>query len=79
MERISMKLTLKIALVISLFCSTALAEGEMGNGGFAGEMGNGGKTCTENCLAGSQTDTTTINDKGDILTFVKDFLTKIFG
>lgn len=82
MEKTTMKLTLKIALMISLFCTTAFA-GEMGNGGFAdgntdnvcGDMGNGGK-----CLV---SDTTDVNDKDvkddDILDFVRNFLSKILG
>jgi hypothetical protein len=50
-----MKLTIKILLVICLFCSVALADGEMGSGGKTcppqttcldsdGEMGSGGKS-----------------------------------
>lgn len=77
-----MKLTLKIALIISLFCATAFA-GDMGNGGFAdgstgnlcGDMGNGGKCLTS--------DTIDDNDKNvkhdDILDFVRSFLSKILG
>jgi hypothetical protein len=74
-EKISMKSTIKFALVIVLFCSTAFADGE---------MSNGGKTCTTNCFVGGQTNTTVINDnnvdksENYLLTFVKDFLNEIF-
>ena len=79
MENISMKSTIKFALVIALFCSTAFAEGE---------MGTGGRSCPQNaqtCFAGNPTDMPTDSDKNQkdledsFLVFVKDFLTKIFG
>ena len=49
-----MKSTIRIALILALFCATAFADGEMGHGGFTyeGEMGTGGKTCTQNCATG---------------------------
>ncbi len=70
-----MKLTIKFALVIALFCSTAFADGE---------MTSGGRTCTTNCFADGQTNTTIISDnnvdksENYLLTFVKDFLNGIF-
>ena len=55
-----MKTATKILLVLALFCGTAFADGDMGNGGLwtgdgsttasatdGGDMGNGGKTCPE--------------------------------
>ena len=77
MEKTTMKLTIKIALVISLFCATAFA-GDQGNGGFCGDQGNGG-------FAGNQTSTKTIDAKDqkelkiDLLNFVRDFLAEFFG
>jgi hypothetical protein len=77
MEKIIMKLTIKVALVISLFCATAFA-GEQGNGGFCGEQGNGG-------IANNPTSTKTIEAKDqkdpqdEILVFVRDFLARFFG
>ena len=75
-----MKVTLKVALVISLFCTTAFADGE---------MTSGGKTCSENCLADRQASTTIIANRdedksendyaNDLLTFVSDFLADIFS
>lgn len=80
-----MKLTIKIALVISLFCSVAFAEGDMTSGGFAeGDMTSGGKTCTANCLVDNQTNPTIFSDKdlngseSYLLIIVKDFLSGIF-
>ncbi|MBC7899621.1 MAG: hypothetical protein H7070_06160 [Saprospiraceae bacterium] len=80
-----MKNTMKIFLVIALFCSTSFAEGDMGNGGLwsgdettnslEGDMGNGGKTCPQGqtCLVGS-------NDSDDsILKSIKDYLASIIG
>jgi len=38
-----MKSTMKLFLLIALFCGTVVADGEMGGGGLApGEMGGGG-------------------------------------
>ncbi len=71
-----MKLTIKFALVIALFCSTAFAEGE---------MGTGGKTCPQGqtCLVSSPTITVEDKNQNDsedsFLVFVKDFLAGIFG
>lgn len=47
-----MKATLKIVLTLTIFCSVAFAEGDMGTGGltFEGDMGTGGKTCTQRCV-----------------------------
>lgn len=70
-----MKSTIKFALVIALFCSTAFADGE---------MSNGGRTCTTNCFAGGQPTTIVITDnnmdksENYLFAFVKDFLNEIF-
>ena len=55
-----MKMATRIVLILALFCGTAFADGDMGNGGLTsgdgtvttsstdgGDMGNGGKTCPE--------------------------------
>ena len=77
-----MKSTLKIFLVIALFSSITLADGNMGTGGFMedGNMGTGGKTCTQNCLSIDQTDRNS-NDQqtNDFFGYVQDFLAKILG
>lgn len=72
-----MKLTLKIALVISLFCGTALADGD---------MGAGGKSCEQGCLAdgGQNTEILAVNtgqdqQPGGLFFFIKDYLESIFG
>lgn len=73
-----MKLTIKFALVIALFCSTAFADGEMGTGGRSCPQG-------QTCLVNNPTNTTIVTDKDQkgsedsFLVIVKDFLTKIFG
>ena len=50
-----MKATLKIVLTLTIFCSVAFADGDMGTGGltFEGDMGTGGKTCTQRCATGT--------------------------
>lgn len=69
---------LRIVLVISLFSSIALADGDMGSGGFTdGDMGSGGKPCA-NCQTIDQTDRNT-NETNDLLGYVQDFLAKILG
>ena len=72
-----MKHTVKLFLVIVLFCATAFADGD-------GNMGNGGKTCTSNCLAANQTATTTGNDdenssSNSVIKFIQEYLVSIFG
>lgn len=54
-----MKSTLKIFLFLALFCGTAMADGDMGPGGFCGDMGPGGRTG----LAEDKTSTTKTSDK----------------
>ncbi len=78
------KLMLKLFLVISLFCATAFADGNMGSGGFAddgnmgtsgyteGEMPNGVVADDGDMGAGSLTD-------NQILRNVCDYLFSIFG
>ncbi len=80
-----MKTTMKIFLVIALFCSTSLAEGDMGAGGFwsgdettnslEGDMGADGKTCPQGqtCLVGGD------NSDDSILKSIKDYLESIIG
>lgn len=69
------KLTLKLFLVISLFCATAFADGNMPGGGFAddGNMPGGGKACTENCLIEDQP------EEIPFVKFVRQYLISIFG
>ncbi|HEY0658019.1 MAG TPA: hypothetical protein VGD05_06080, partial [Pyrinomonadaceae bacterium] len=84
MEKLTMKSTIKLFLIVALFVSTTFAEGDMGNGGFAddGDMGNGGKTCTTNCLTDNQTDESieeNPNPTESVLTIIQDYLNTIFG
>lgn len=73
-----MKSMLRIFLVISLFSSIALAEGDMGGGGFTdGDMGGGGKPCA-NCQTTDQTDRNS-TETNDFLGYVQEFLAKILG
>ena len=83
-----MKLTLKLILVVCLFCSSAFAEGDMTNGGFAdGEMGSGG-FADGDMTSGGKADGDqgngglTVNDPNQnnpILIFVQKYLFSIFG
>lgn len=79
------KQVVKLFLVISLFCSVAFAEGD---------MGSGTKTCTPNCFVGTPTaptdsepssepGTTTVDpdqteSEDSILTFIQEYLLSIF-
>ncbi|CAN5505067.1 hypothetical protein BH10ACI1_BH10ACI1_26830 [soil metagenome] len=76
-----MKSMLKIFLVISLFSSIALADGDMGTGGFTdGDMGTGGKTCTQNCPTVNQTVKNSKDQEiNSVLEYVQDFLARILG
>jgi len=76
-----MKNTMKIFLVIVLFSSMALAEGNMGTGALTdGNMGTGafadGKTCRtgHTCVLDSKSSVKDIS----ILGFVKEYLKSIF-
>jgi hypothetical protein len=40
----TMKLTIKLFLLVTLFCGTVMADGDMGSGGRTGDMGSGGLT-----------------------------------
>lgn len=74
-----MKFTIKFVLVISLFSSIALADGNQGSGGFTdGNQGSGGKTCTQNCVVADQTDKAT-KETNSLLEYVQEFLEKILG
>ncbi len=80
-----MKSTIKLFLVVVLFCSTTFADGNMGGGGFTdGNMGGGGKTCTSNCLVqnpnvDTKNDTDQKQSEDSILDFVKEYLFSVFG
>lgn len=68
-----MKTTIKLTLVIALFCSAAFADGD---------MTNGGKSCEGTCLINGQTVITKAADQkmveDDLLISVKNFLTSFF-
>ncbi len=67
----TMKLTIKLFLIVSLFCSVALAEGDMDGGGLVGDMDGGGLKCAK-CV--------TDDDKPvSLLTVVQDYLSDLFG
>ncbi len=72
-----MKSTIKLFLIVTLFVSTAFADGD---------MGSGGKTCTTNCLTDNQTNESTDEDSNptesdkSVLIIIQDYLnTTIFG
>lgn len=79
-----MKSTMKVFLVLALFCGSAMAEGDMGNGGLwaggttttrtteDGDMGNGGKTCPQ-----GQT-TCLVDSSADYKLAVYSFLSRLF-
>lgn len=68
-----LKLTIKLTLIISLFCSVVIA-GDQGEGGFTeGDQGEGGAKCTE-CVKENQKES-----KDHWLIFIEDYLNKILG
>jgi len=76
-----MKSTIKLFLVLALFCGTALAEGDMGNGGRAGDMGNGGRdgdmgngglVCAEKCVLSPS------DDSSDLMTLISKYFISVF-
>jgi len=86
MEKLTMKSTIKLFLIVTLFVSTAFADGDMGSGGFAeGDMGNVAKTCATNCLPDNQTNESTDEDSNptesdkSVLIIIQDYLNMIFG
>ena len=83
-----MKFTLKLFLVVCLFSSVALADGEMSSGGFAdGEMSNGGKIAgdmtggglTDGDMGNGGLTADNQNQTDSILIFVQKYLISIFG
>ena len=67
-----MKSLVKLVLVVSLFSSVVLADGE---------MGTGGKTCTTPCLASTEPnekEITTIESTDSVLSFVQEYLDSVF-
>ena len=78
-----MKLPLKLFLILCLFSSVTLADGDQGNGGFTGDQGNGGKTAVKIDVASCDGDQgnggRAVNDQSEsILTFIQKYLISIF-
>lgn len=79
------KLIVKFFLVMSLFASVALAEGQMGGGGFAedGQMGGGGYTEDDGQMGGGgYTEDGQMGGGGfadSTFIFVKEYLASLFG
>ena len=76
-----MKSTIKFFLLLALFCGTAFADGDMGNGGRTGDMGNGGRdgdmgngglACAKKCAEPVS------NDSSDVLTIISKYLSSMF-
>ena len=72
-----MKHTVKLFLVIVLFCATAFADGD-------GNMGSGGRTCTSNCPTPVQSTVLPENEKetdssDSMIKFIQEYLVSIFG
>ncbi|HQU81525.1 MAG TPA: hypothetical protein PKY59_00275 [Pyrinomonadaceae bacterium] len=77
-----MKNTIKLFLVVVLFCSTVFADGSMGAGGFTddGSMGAGGRTCTVNCSKSTvNPNSTEKNSTNSVFEIVSEYLISIFG
>ncbi len=75
--KLTTKLTVKVFLIISLFCSTAFADGEMNEGGRTGTgTGGGGFACIECVIDNESTDKV---EDDSIITLFKDFLSEILG
>lgn len=75
-----MKLTIKLFLIISLFCSIALADGDQSTGNKNG----GGLTCiecvNENGLEDKKTDDEKNKEGTDtFLNFIQNFFGKLLG
>jgi hypothetical protein len=70
-----LKLTIKIMLIVSIFSSVVLADGD---------MGSGGKSCPngQTCRGAIETTETTVEntcETDSILNFIRDYLFSIFG
>lgn len=86
------KLTVKFFLILSLFASNVLADGQMNGGGLTddGQMNGGGKACnpqtqtcvtcnpqTQTCRTANPTDDE--NGEDSIFAFVRDYLASLLG
>lgn len=76
------KLTIKFFLLLALFASTVMADGQMNGGGLTddGQMNGGGKTCnpqTQTCPAPQQSNGG--DDDDSIFAYVTEFLASLFG
>lgn len=79
------KLMIKFFLVIALFASNVLADGQINTGGLTddGQINTGGKTCnpqTQTCVIVQPTNNDDDTDKeNSIFTFVTEFLASLLG
>lgn len=72
-----MKSTMKLFLLAALFCGTALADGDMGNGGDTGCTRNcPPPPCEENCRA-VPVNSPTIKVSDEAVIFLSRFIVKI--
>ena len=71
-----MKLTMKLFLIISLFCSNAFADGDMNEGQREGEGSGGGLACVE-CVIDGKAEFKDFNNENNedytLMTFIRDF------
>lgn len=75
-----MKLTMKIFLLISLFSSVALADGDMGSGNRNGNNGGGGLVCAECMTVNEPSDKdTSVQEDDSIITMIEIFLKDLLG
>ncbi len=73
-----MKLTMKLFLIISLFCSVALADdGDMNTGNKSDDGSGGGLTCAE-CVIYGDTEDNAEKDNS-IIMIIRDFLSDLLG
>lgn len=79
-----MKLTMKLFLIISLFCSTALADGDIDQGQRNGNGSGGGFACAE-CVVDNEFENKDFDRsekkrvEHSFMTFIKGFFDKMIG
>jgi len=78
------KLAIKLFLILSLFASNVLADGQMNGGGLTddGQMNGGGKTCnpqTQTCSTAQPSNNDDDDEEDSIFAFVTEYLASLLG